>query len=151
MALFLTATVTLVIAQMTFIPNYSCYSSNSCYKFESLSNPSVPNYIKQLFEAKNSKNRTYGTTRCILQLQLPSFNTIKYGRNCIRNECPKMLNSLSSTLKLYKSNDSFIEAFCIWNGPQSCIYVSYRRSSHPLRYYICIKCFYSKKRFYVRL
>ncbi len=63
--------------------------------YESLSSPSVPNYIKQLFGAKNSK---YGT-KCILQLQVPSFNTIKYGRNCIRYECPKMWNSPSSTIK----------------------------------------------------
>ncbi len=89
--------------------------------YESLSSPSAPNYIKQLFEAKNS---TYGT-RCILQLQLPSFNTIKYARNCIRYECPKMWKSLSSTFKLCNSKDSFIEALYMWNGPrcscQSCI------------------------------
>ncbi len=63
--------------------------------YESLSRPSVANYImyiEQLFEAKNS--------RAYIRYQVYTANTpVKYGCNCIRYECPKLWNSLSSTLR----------------------------------------------------
>ena len=58
--------------------------------YDSLSNTSVPKYIKELFKAKHT---TYDT-RCKLQLQLPTFNAIAYGRNLLSYESAKIWNSL---------------------------------------------------------
>ncbi len=61
--------------------------------YDSFSNTSVPKYIKELFRAKHT---TYDA-RCKLQLRLPTFNTIAYGRNSLRYESAK--NLFSSAIK----------------------------------------------------
>ena len=42
-----------------------------------------------------------------LQLQLPTFNTIAYGRNCLRYESAKTWNSLRSVIKQFSDRESF--------------------------------------------
>ncbi len=71
--------------------------------YDSLSNTSVPKYIKELFKAKHT---TYDT-RHKLQLQIPTFNTIACGRNCLRYESAKTWNSLSSVIKQCSDRESF--------------------------------------------
>ncbi len=73
--------------------------------YDSFSNTSVPKYIKELFKAKHT---TYDT-RCKLQLQLPTFNTIAYGRNCVRYESAKTWNLLSSAIKQCSDRESFFK------------------------------------------
>ncbi len=71
--------------------------------YDSLSNTSVSKYIKELVKAKHT---TYDT-RCKLQLQAPTFNTIVYGRNCLSYESAKTWNSLSSAIKQCSNRESF--------------------------------------------
>ncbi len=76
--------------------------------YGSLSNTSVPKYIKERFKAKHTTH----DTRCKLQLQLPTFNTIAYSHNCLRYESAKTWNSLtgSSVIKHCNYSKSFLKA-----------------------------------------
>ncbi len=60
-------------------------------------------HIKELFKAYHT---TYDT-RCKLQMQLPTFNIIAYGRNCLSYESAKTWNSLSSTIKQCSNREVF--------------------------------------------
>ncbi len=59
--------------------------------YNSLSNTSLAKIYKGTFKVKHT---TYDT-RCKLQLQLPNFKTVAYGRNCLSYENAKTWNSLS--------------------------------------------------------
>ncbi len=81
--------------------------------YDTLLNTSVPKYINELVKAKLSTH----DTRCKLQLQIPTFNTIAYGRNCLSYKSSKTWNSLNRAIKQCSNRKSFIKAIQDWNGP----------------------------------
>ncbi len=61
-------------------------------------------------------------TKC---LEVPSFQTIKLGKNTFRYEAPKLWNMLENKFKSVTDLDSFKESINLWAGPRCmCSYCS---------------------------
>ena len=76
-------------------------------------NKNCPEFLNELFSYHN----TDYDLRDNHKLELPSFKTMKFGRNCLRYEGARLYNEVPIYMKTITDRNSFISSIKKWTGP----------------------------------
>ena len=52
------------------------------------------------------------------RLEVPAYNTVKYGKNSLMYECIKIWNVLDTRIKSCSNLKEFKQMISLWNGPK---------------------------------
>ena len=73
----------------------------------------APGYFKDIFKLKKCES-----LRDQNRLEVPAYNTIKYGKNSFIYECIKIWNVLDTRIKSCSNLKEFKQMISLWNGPK---------------------------------